>query len=282
MLGVPVAWQAGQGFVTEELVVLPEEAGRRQLWLLREGEEPAWRLRIPERMFSDQAVLVGHDIRQVHTPVRWDRQGDAWFYRRQNREDLPSGTPRFPIEYRVGAEPAAEGIQLTLTVKNLGREVLHNVVGHICLGHLKESFRDPRYERTYLRAGGRFLNLRETDRGPDPIRAHYRVQRYRPIRLFATGRNPFWGPLSPEQADNGLILTRSQDGKGLVALWFEPASELFQNSDEANMCIHSDPVFGDLSPGSSATVTGRIVLFEGSLAEFERQYFKGATSAAHR
>ena len=34
------------------------------------------------------------------------------------------------------------------------------------------------------------------------------------------------------------------------------------------MCIHSDPVFGDLRPGQAVGVDGRLVLFDGTLDEF--------------
>jgi len=160
-----------------------------------------------------------------------------------------------------------------LTIRNKGPRTLHHVVGHVCLGHLSEAFRDPRHDRTYIRHEGALLNLAETDRGTDPIRAHYRVRRQKPIKIFDTPDNRFWGPLSPEFADDGLIVTRAADDRRLVALWFDPASELFQNSDEPNMCIHSDPVFGDLEPNQSVQVRGKLILFEGSLEEFAEADF---------
>ena len=76
-----------------------------------------------------------------------------------------------------------------------------------------------------------------------------------------------------EEADDGLILTRSVDGTQLAGLWFSPASELFQNSDEPNMCIHSDPFFGDLEPGQSRSVDGKFIMFTGGLEQFEKKPF---------
>ena len=76
------------------------------------------------------------------------------------------------------------------------------------------------------------------------------------------------------QADNGLILTQSRIRTHIVALWFEPASELFQNSDEPNMCIHSDPTFGDLTPGASVQVKGRLIIFNGTLNDFKNVFLR--------
>ena len=249
----------------------PEEEGRRQLWLAKGLGNFQWRLRLPERMFSDETVLVGHDINKVLTPVQWLQEGDALFYRRTNADD-GLGKRGTLVEYSVRVEPKVDGVEIEFTVQNKGESVLRNVVGHVCLGHRSDAFRDPGYERTYIRSGGRFLCVGDTDRGENPIRTHYRVLDMPPIKLFSNPRNKFWGSLSNVRADSGLILTRSNAGQNLVAMVFEPASELFQNSDEPNMCIHSDPYFGDLQPGSSATVKGKIILFEGDLPDFERIY----------
>jgi len=163
---------------------------------------------------------------------------------------------------------------VALSIKNTSERTLHNVTGHVCLGHLKDPFRDPEYERTFIRRQKKYLNLHQTQRGTNPIRAHYLVKGQSPIKLFDNPVNRFWGPLSPEIADNGLILTQAREKTQLVALWFDPAAEVFQNSDESNMCIHSDPAFGDLKPGSSVEVKGRFILFKGNLQQFEKTFLK--------
>lgn len=246
----------------------PDAEGRRQLHLTTSDGVLSWRLRFPERVFCDESILVNHDIHRVHTPIRWRKDGNgAFVFTRSNQEDSGRPVPD-PIDYGVRVLPREHGCDLTLTIRNTGNRVLHNVVGHVCLGHLSPSFRDPEYRQTYLRASGSFLNVAETDRGSNPIRAHYVVDGFSPIRIFQNPANRFWGPLSPQAADNGLVLTRSAKGDRLVALSFDPASEIFQNSDEPNMCIHSDPFFGDLEPRQTVSVDGRLVLFDGTLDEF--------------
>ena len=253
----------------------PEAEGRRQVFIEAVDHDFKWRLRIPERVFCDEGVLVGHDIRAVHTPVQWTREENGVLvYRRSNRDDTARGKQAREIEYELRITPASFGASLRLVFKNVGKETLHNLTGHVCLGHRSPPFRDPEYQRSYIRREGDFLNLGETDRGSDPIRTHYRIKDHQAIKIFDNTTNRFWGPLSPEIADSGLILTRSTEGDYLAALWFDPAAELFHNCDDSNMCIHSDPTYGDLAPGASVTVEGRLILFQGSLEEFESQYLK--------
>lgn len=253
----------------------PEAEGRRQVFIKTVDHDFSWRLRIPERVFCDEGVLVGHDIRAVHTPVQWIRgENGALSYRRSNRDDTSRQNLSRKIEYEVRIRPSTFGAQLRLTFKNVGEETLHNMTGHVCLGHRSPPFRDPEYRRSYMRHEGEFLNLGGTGRGTNPIRTHYRVEGHKAIKIFDNATNQFWGPLAPEIADSGLILTGSEDGEYLVALWFDPGSELFHNCDESNMCIHSDPNYGDLAPGASLAVDGRFILFKGSLEEFEASYLR--------
>jgi hypothetical protein len=261
---------------TPPLVFTPEEHGRRQMSVHTIDNAYHWRLRIPERVFCDEAVPVGHDIHRVHTRVTWKHEPSTnrWEFTRDNVEDTPRKNLPVRIEYGLKVEPCKDGARLTLTVKNIGDQTLHNLTGHVCLGHLTRPFRDPHFSRTFFRQNGKFLSLKNTDRGKDPIRAHYRVRDQKPIKIFNDPNNRFWGGLSPEVTDSGLILTQSEDGQRLVALWFEHASEVFQNSDEPNMCMHSDPSFGDLEPDQQVRRVGRIILFEGDLAEFEKQYLR--------
>ena len=257
-----------------QLNLVPEEAGRRQLMIQTSDRAYQWRLRIPERVFCDEGVLVGHDIHRVHTPVLWKQGKEGeWHFVRENHEDSARERLKLSIEYSLSIQPAPFGASLRLRIKNTSQQPLHNVTGHICLGHLSESFRDPHFERTFIRHEAKFLSLTQTQRGSDPIRAHYAVRNGRPIQIF-TRVNRFWGQLSPELADNGLIMTRSKDDKQVIALWFEPANELFQNSDEPNMCIHSDPAFGDLEAGESKEVMGKLILFHGGLDSFEREHLE--------
>lgn len=273
ILGLAACRAAPEAERPSPIRVAADTTGRRQVRIETVDGAWKWRLRLPERVFCDEAILVGHDFRRVFTPVEWRTGSDGSVsYRRKNADDTDK-KPAVRVDYEVKVAPRPYGVEILLSFTNTGSRPLTNLTGHICLGHLTDPFRDPGHERAYIRSGGRFVNLHETDRGENPIRTHYGVKGKPVIKLFTTSTR-FWGRLSSQEADNGLILTRSRDGKTLIALWFDPAGELFQNSDENNMCIHSDPHYGSLAPGERREVRGKLILFRGGLEDFERTYLR--------
>jgi hypothetical protein len=62
-------------------------------------------------------------------------------------------------------------------------------------------------------------------------------------------------PLSTLVPDNGLIGCFSRDGKWLFAVVFEPTQELFQGVAQ---CLHNDFRIGQVPPGQSWKIRGRI------------------------
>ncbi|MBI3987776.1 MAG: hypothetical protein HY343_12695, partial [Lentisphaerae bacterium] len=70
------------------------------------------------------------------------------------------------------------------------------------------------------------------------------------------------GEAGATEAETGAVLRVSADGRWCVGTVWEGACEIFQNGD-GNSCIHSVPSVGDLQPGETQTVTGRLVFVEG-------------------
>lgn len=64
-------------------------------------------------------------------------------------------------------------------------------------------------------------------------------------------------PLSELVPSNGLIGCFSQDGRWLLAIAFEPYQELFQG---VARCLHSDFRIGDVQPGETKEIRGKIYL----------------------
>jgi len=85
----------------------------------------------------------------------------------------------------------------------------------------------------------------------------------RPMRFVG---KPFWGDASATRAASGVILRTREDGRFTVGTAWESVCELFHNED-AHHCIHSVAALGDVEPGETKTVRGRIVLIEGSAEE---------------
>jgi hypothetical protein len=226
----------------------------------------AWRLSLPERVLADANIIL---IDHHDAPVTW--KGNAV-------KGLAAAGGKSPISFRVEARAADNGLTLLFRVENRGDETLHNVVGHVCLSHDHseqpggERFADPRHERTYVVTAQGLVNLQSLDRGgpPDGIRSHYLVVGASPISFFST--LPFWGKLSKVQVTEPWIAGTSVAGDWTVAIWWERAAELFQNSDQDNRCIHSDPAFGNLDPGRSVTIRGGLDLVHGTPQDALRIY----------
>jgi len=229
----------------------------------------AWDLRFPEGLSCEEGVFKIHH----HPLVEWqgpDLRGAIWHEWETNDEDFAvirswehakAFGLRFlqGIRYRAIIAPCETGLALRLTVTNLSERALHHVVGFPCLGRPTEEFRDEEMARTFIATGAGLTPLAETDRGTgDPRRTHYVVTGERPMRFVG---EPFWGRPSGTEARGGAILRTDKSGRFTVGTAWERVCELFHNEDDHH-CIHSVPVVGDLEPGETATVRGRIVLAE--------------------
>jgi len=72
-------------------------------------------------------------------------------------------------------------------------------------------------------------------------------------------------------ADQPFIVTISSSGDRLIAMtWHEETLSLVSNS--AHPCMHADPAWPDLAPGDRHTVNGKLVFYEGCLADFEDEH----------
>lgn len=232
-----------------------------------------WRYRLPEGLHCDEGVFKIHDAPQVvwHGPTA---DGLLWHEWRTN-EDEAARFNKHPdyawlklsfivgVDYRVLVNHTEQGLALAVTVHNFSDRTFHNVIAFPCLGGMSGAFLDPRLDRTFIVTDRGLTPLRETDRGGgDPIRAHYHVRGRRPLRHYTPA---FWGEPSATFAEEGVILRTSADGRFTIGTSWDDVSELFQNGD-SNACIHSVPTLGDLPPGATRTVKGRIVLLAADAA----------------
>jgi len=232
--------------------------------------EQNWDYRIPEGLSCEEGAFKIHH----HPMVDWhgpDRDGRIWHEWETNDEDFAviSAYERAEefglrfiqgIHYRVMLIPAEHGIDVRFTATNLGETTLHNLVAFPCLGRPSLGFQDEEMVRTFIVTDAGLTALKNTDRGTgDPVRTHYVVRGMPPMRFVGT---PFWGEASATPAAGGAILRTSADGRFTVGAAWEQVCELFHNEDDHH-CIHSVPTLGDLGPGETGTVRGRIVLVEG-------------------
>jgi hypothetical protein len=78
-------------------------------------------------------------------------------------------------------------------------------------------------------------------------------------------------PLSTLVPSNGLIGCFSQDGKWIYAMAFEPYQELFQG---VARCLHSDFRIGEVKPGETKKLRGRIYLMANDVEALVKRYEK--------
>jgi len=234
--------------------------------------DAGWSYRIPEGLSCDEGVFKTHH----HPIVDWrgpDARGTLWHEWETNDKDFEilrsSGLGETlglvfirGIHYRVQITPSQDGLDLRFTATNIGARPLHNVVAFPCLGHPTTNFEDNALERTWIVTEAGLTPIQDTHRGTgDPRRTHYPVAGAPPMRFVG---EPFWGRASRTVARSGGNLSRRRgtDGRFTVGTAWERVSEIFQNED-AHHCIHSVARVGDLAPGETRTVRGRIVLVEG-------------------
>ena len=68
----------------------------------------------------------------------------------------------------------------------------------------------------------------------------------------------------------------SEDGEFVLGIATDEAVGVSCNHQETMSCIHSNPLWGPLSPGEAKTVNGKIYLFRGTpddlLGRYERDF----------
>ena len=94
------------------------------------------------------------------------------------------------------------------------------------------------------------------------------VEASRERGTYFLGWPTFLDQSGPAPADLPMVVCRSNQTSRLVSLtWFENTFSLQNNPNHP--CMHADPAVGDLDPGESATINGKIVFFEGTIEEFD-------------
>ena len=99
--------------------------------------------------------------------------------------------------------------------------------------------------------------------------------RYKPGQVWAApgvpGEDVNPRPLNPNIPSNALIGCFSKDGKLLMATAFDPYQELFQG---VITCLHNDFRFGELKPGDSKKVHGKLYILPAHIPTLLERYRK--------
>ncbi|MBR9803776.1 hypothetical protein GYB59_19735 [bacterium] len=124
----------------------------------------------------------------------------------------------------------------------------------------------------YLAKSFVFLN-NELVRMPTPewaLKARYTPgQVWCPQNVPRSDVNP--RPLSPLVPSNGLIGCFNADESKILALAFEPYQELFQG---VARCLHSDFRLGEIKPGETVQIHGKLYVVENDVPALLKRYQK--------
>ena len=222
--------------------VSPPWASQDYLWL-----------DFPEAIFTSQGLIfLSHVNPPIHTvyqelpAVAWKQVPGGIAFDRT----LPSGIS-FGGSVNRGAGPT---VDLELHIKNGSNEDLANITLQTC-AFLRaiEEFADFTHDN-------KFVHVPETGWiGMSKAAAR------------ETGRQPYrvgWRNRGNPVADLPVAVALSNDAERLVAMtWFDDTLSLVGNP--RHPCFHADPKFPDLAPGEKASIHGKLIFFEGPLAEFD-------------
>jgi hypothetical protein len=174
------------------------------------------------------------------------------------------------IRYTLQLIPAADRVDLVMTIRNLSGIGWHGVFAFNCVSPAKaQGYRDPSLERTYMSVDGRATALAGIPRTAGP-RAGVTVY---PTRRHGERLPPFaraFQATSPVPTDDSWLVVIAENGESHMATTTGDASFLFTNT--AFGCIHAAPSFGDLAPGTEATVRSRVYFSQGGLEAFLRRH----------
>jgi hypothetical protein len=168
----------------------------------------------------------------------------------------------------ASARPIGRELQLELTVTNGSSQRWLDCWAEVCLRLAPSaSFADTNRGRTYGRVDGTWMALKDQPLAtPDPC---HNVYRPTPEVEFAERCiRDWWCDDLRVQLDHPLIAVANREDTAVVGIVFQPCAKYCNNLHAHMACIHSDPLLGDIAPGASHTVRGKVIYFAGSTARF--------------
>jgi hypothetical protein len=273
----PVATQTAAGPERRRTVIGPLRVegskGPCRAEIYADHLQDRWQYRIPETLSCREGVFKVY----YHPILDWTSSPDgsisyAWQTNEQDYRALTTHPQSSVfgkifiqgIRYGVTITPSCDGLDVCFTAANISDRAFHDVVVYPCLSSRTPPFHDDDLKRTFVVTEEGLRPVGQLERGSaDPRRTHFRVAD-QPAMPFVN--KPFWGESNPTVIKQGVVLRWRDDEQWTIGTAWERVAEVFYNED-GHHCIHSVALLGDLEPGQSATVRGRIVLIPGTPQE---------------
>jgi hypothetical protein len=242
---IPLLWSR------EVFVVPPERPHCFVRHLNLEGFTCANRKTVPG---AEQGVWVTDHI--------WEWREDGTF--------ACTGTVVEGAGFALELKPEQDFLDMRVTIRIQGTRTLEDLSGTMCLDIRRNTLMyDPSMKRTFVEVGGGPVPMSQTDVAGSlgGVMPTYFLKGTPPERRWISeGARAYGWSISKTEIDSPLVAVTSQDGAWTTGEWFWPCSRVTGNYKKPyHGCIHSEPAFGTLAPGGSATVVGRLYLMRGSL-----------------
>jgi creatinine amidohydrolase len=251
--------QVGSGAATpsRDRIALQPQPGAMQVTARVPGLDNAvFALGIPETIGCREAMLVNFP----EAKIEWQRPN-------ADGAVTCSWGPGGRVSYSLRLTPAADYVDVEMTVRNHTEFLWHDVFAFNCLNPIQAPvFQDWKLERTYMSKQSKPFRMGRTTR----VKGHMpTVGFYLPERIKAGQESVFvrgFGATSPDRTDGSWIVTLSEPAGAFMAATAMEAAFLFDNLDRC--CLHAAPSFGDIGPGENSTTVSRLYLARGTLDEF--------------
>ncbi len=199
----------------------------------------------------------------------WKRKGKHLWY----EWSYPQG-----ILLRFSARIDKDSLLLSYTIKNNSTKLLKRVLLHPCLPTTRaksffpqkkksEPYYTDLYRRVFLWSNGRPFPMSENEYGDREAHLAFMKKGETPVQWA-------WWKNSKKTFDIPLIAVTSKDGQYVIAYCFEKALWASCNTGDERACVHLFPYFGQLRPGESSTVKGRLYILRGSLESVFKRYMR--------
>ena len=205
-----------------------------------------WHLRLPEKIATDNDATTG----SYQVGIKWSKTTDGWLF-----EDLPLAGLEGTLQGMIAAD--RDTVSYSLTVTNQSTQTWPRALAWLCFNH---SLAQEYYQyRNFV-----FSKNGITQTPPDLLE-HYCLQ----------GHHRDWwthGKIEPTEALIATSCRDDADKEFSVGIGASEAMMVGQNPDWP--CTDIGLFFGDVSPGQTARVDGRIYFHYGPPVEILRLYQK--------
>jgi len=194
-------------------------------------------------------------------------------YLSHRNPDFPT---RFPDLPKVAWQPVADGLTFERTLPNgikFGGSITRATTTTVKLSLFiengsAEALTEIKLQTcTYLRGISEFGDYTLDNKFVHVPQAGWLPFETARSRSAETGRYLLGWREGPAAADWPMMIVQSNQAERFVAMtWFQHTHSLIGNPRRP--CFHADPCFPDLPPGARAEIQGRLIFFEGRLAEF--------------